>query len=71
MRVISYNVNGLHAVHPNEAHQYSWWSQRFPSVGLHNNICITENLKDRLKDAKILPDIKHNDHCPVYTEFKS
>ena len=24
--------------------------------------------KDNLKDAEILPGIKHSDHCPVYLE---
>ncbi len=77
MHVISYNVNSLSAVRPNQAHQYSLWNQHFPFVRLQNKgwrinyVRITENPKDRLKDAKILPDIKHSDHCPVYTEFKS
>ncbi len=59
-----------------EPHRYSWWSQRFPSVRLNNKgwridyINVTENLKKRLKDAEIFPDVKHSDHCPVYLEMK-
>jgi len=70
-------IDTFRYLHPKEAHQYTWWSQYLPSTRLTNKgwridyICITENLKDRLTDAKILPDIKHSDHCPVYAEFKS
>ncbi len=58
-----------------QPHQYSWWSQRFPGVRLNNKgwridyINVTENLKLAIKDAAILPDIKHSDHCPVYVEL--
>jgi exodeoxyribonuclease-3 len=31
---------------------------------------VTENLKDRIIAAKVLPHIKHSDHCPVYVEVK-
>jgi exodeoxyribonuclease-3 len=63
-------------IHPQTTGAYSWWSQRFPSVRLQNKgwridyISITENLKDQLVDAKIYPDVKHSDHCPIYTELK-
>ncbi len=59
-----------------EPHNYSWWSQRFPSVRLNNKgwridyINVTENLKSTIKHATILPDIKHSDHCPVYVELE-
>jgi exodeoxyribonuclease-3 len=58
-----------------QPHQYSWWSQRFPSVRLNNKgwridyINVTENLRNAVKDAAILPDIKHSDHCPVFVEL--
>lgn len=60
--------------HP-EPHRYSWWSQRFPSVRLNNKgwridyITATEEMRGRLKDAEIFPDVKHSDHCPVYAEI--
>jgi exodeoxyribonuclease III len=59
-----------------DPHHYSWWSQRFPSVRLQNKgwridyINATEPLKQRVAAAKILPDVKHSDHCPVYLELK-
>ncbi len=68
-------VDTFRQFHP-EPHQYSWWSQRFPTVRLQNKgwridyINVTDSLKSRLADAKILPDVKHSDHCPVYLELK-
>lgn len=59
-----------------QPHQYSWWSQRFPSVRLNNKgwridyINVTDNLKSAIKHAAILPDVKHSDHCPVYLELE-
>ena len=59
-----------------QPHQYSWWSQRFPSVRLNNKgwridyINVTDSLKDAIKDAKIMPDVQHSDHCPVYLELE-
>jgi exodeoxyribonuclease III len=58
-----------------EPHHYSWWSQRFPSVRLQNKgwridyITVTEALQPHIKQAAILPDVKHSDHCPVYLEL--
>lgn len=59
-----------------DPHHYSWWSMRFPSVRLENKgwridyISVSANLKDRISKVGIFPDIKHSDHCPVYTELK-
>ncbi len=69
-------IDTFRAINPDAAHHYSWWSQRFPSVRLQNKgwridyISITQNLKERLTDAKIYPHIKHSDHCPIYAELK-
>jgi len=68
-------IDSFRVFHP-EPHRYSWWSQRFPSVRLNNKgwridyICVTEALRDSLKDAEIYPDVKHSDHCPVYVSLK-
>jgi exodeoxyribonuclease-3 len=59
-----------------EPHQYSWWNVMRPSNRLDNKgwridyISVTENLKDRIKDVRIYPEVKHSDHCPVYLELK-
>ncbi|MFT4095129.1 MAG: exodeoxyribonuclease III [Niabella sp.] len=62
-------------IHPDAAHRYSWWSQRFPSVRLNNKgwridyITVTDPLKNKVADAEIYPDVKHSDHCPVYVKL--
>jgi len=59
-----------------EAHRYSWWSQRFPTVRLQNKgwridyINVTDPLKKKLKGAEIFPNVKHSDHCPVYLDIE-
>lgn len=69
-------VDSFRTLHPDTTGAYSWWSQRFPSVRLENKgwridyICITANLKDALTNARIFPDVKHSDHCPIYAELK-
>lgn len=63
-------------IHPDEAHRYSWWSQRFPTVRLNNKgwridyISVTDPLKNKVDDAEIFPDVKHSDHCPVFVKLK-
>jgi exodeoxyribonuclease-3 len=60
-----------------DPHHYSWWSQRFPTVRLQNKgwridyINVTNHLVPSLLSAKILPDVKHSDHCPVFLELKT
>ena len=52
------------------AEQYSWWSYRFGArernagwrIDYH---WVSEPLRPRLVDAKILQDVVHSDHCPV------
>ena len=49
---------------------YSWWSYRFrareKNAGWRiDYFCVSEALKPRLSDAKILTEIYGSDHCPV------
>ena len=58
-----------------EPHQYTWWSVMRPSTRLENKgwridyINVTENLQDHITDVKVLPEVKHSDHCPVYLKI--
>lgn len=58
-----------------DPHHYTWWSARFPSVREQNKgwridyISATEPLRRVLKNAAILPDVKHSDHCPAFLEI--
>ena len=59
-----------------EPHQYSWWSVMRPTTRLENKgwridyINVTDNLKDFIREVKILPDVKHSDHCPVFLNLE-
>lgn len=57
-----------------EPHHYSWWSYR--ANARNNNKgwridyhMITENLLSKLNSARILPEARHSDHCPVVVEL--
>ena len=57
-----------------ESDQYSWWSYRANSrennkgwrIDYH---IVTNNLKDKIVDARILPSVKQSDHCPVFVKM--
>jgi exodeoxyribonuclease-3 len=58
-----------------EPHQYTWWSA-FGTSRANNKgwridyISVTEPLKDRLRHARIMPDVVHSDHCPMFLEME-
>ncbi|MEO7961446.1 MAG: exodeoxyribonuclease III [Ginsengibacter sp.] len=58
-----------------DPHHYTWWSVMRPSTRLDNKgwridyVNVTSNLKERITDVKIFPEVKHSDHCPVYLEL--
>ena len=56
--------------YPEVEGKYSWWSYMFhareKNAGWRiDYFIVSENLKDRIEDAKILDDIYGSDHCPV------
>ena len=57
-----------------DPHHYSWWSYR--ANARNNNKgwridyhMVSNNMKDNIKRAYILPEAKHSDHCPVVIEI--
>lgn len=63
-------IDSFRHFHPEEPEHYSWWSYRGGARG--NNVgwridyfCVSPKLQDRMKSAKIHPDVMGSDHCPV------
>ena len=59
-----------------EPHQYSWWTYR--ANARNNNKgwridynMVSDNMKERILNASILPEAKHSDHCPIAVEIKA
>lgn len=58
-----------------EPHHYSWWSYRANARA--NNVgwridyfFVSSDLKDKIKNAYIMPEITGSDHCPVVLELE-
>ena len=61
--------------YPDVKDVYSWWSYRFSARAKNagwriDYFCVSQCLKDRLEDAKILTDVMGSDHCPVELDLK-
>ena len=61
--------------YPDEDGRYSWWSYRFNARKNNEGwridyFIVSECLKDRISDAKILTDVMGSDHCPIELDFK-
>lgn len=59
-----------------EPHQYTWWSYRANARANNKGwridyISATKQLEPKLKNAVILPDARHSDHCPMALTLES
>ena len=68
-------VDTFRYFYPDVENIYSWWSYRFSARQKNagwriDYFCVSECLKERLVDAKILTDVMGSDHCPVVLEMK-
>ncbi len=57
-----------------EKKQFSWWSYRAASRQRNKGwridyICVSEALKDKVKDVQFYSDIVFSDHCPVVLDI--
>lgn len=68
-------VDTLRHFKPDATGQYTWWTQRFPTVRAQNKgwrldyFVASHELIPHLESACIYPDAKHSDHCPVAVEL--
>lgn len=68
-------IDSFRHLHPDTQHAYSWWSMR--ANARNNNKgwridyhALSEALAPQLLDAKIFPEVRHSDHCPIYLKIK-
>lgn len=57
-------------LYPDKKDTYSWWSYRFNSRERNagwriDYFLVSDQIKDKIQDSKILSDIYGSDHCPV------
>ena len=63
-------IDTFRLLHPNEKDIYSWWSYRFKAREKNTGwridyFIVSEDLKDKVKEADIHTDVFGSDHCPV------
>ena len=61
--------------YPEKKDIYSWWSYRFKAREKNagwriDYFCVSDCLKERLRDAKILTDVFGSDHCPIELDME-
>ena len=63
-------VDSFRYLYPDKTDSYSWWSYMFKAreknVGWRiDYFIVSQDIKDKIKDAMIYPEIMGSDHCPV------
>jgi exodeoxyribonuclease-3 len=63
-------IDSFRYFYPDQTDIYSWWSYRFKAREKNagwriDYFIVSEDIKDRMKDAKIHTDILGSDHCPI------
>lgn len=63
-------VDTFRALYPDLENQYSWWSYmahaREKNVGWRiDYFIVSKDIEQKIKDAKIHPEIMGSDHCPI------
>jgi exodeoxyribonuclease-3 len=68
-------IDTFRLLYPNKTDAYSWWSYmgqaRARNTGWRiDYFLVSENLKENVREAIILPDVMGSDHCPVGLEIE-
>jgi exodeoxyribonuclease III len=63
-------IDSFRELHPGETGRYSWWTYRFQArernIGWRlDYVVMSRELRGRLADAFIWPEVAGSDHCPV------
>lgn len=63
-------TDSFRQLYPDKEDIYSWWSYRFNSRERNagwriDYFLVSDDVKDKIKDAKIHTDVYGSDHCPV------
>ena len=61
--------------YPEKTGAYSWWSYLFDAREKNAGWCmgyfiVSDSIKDKIEDAKILSEVMGSDHCPVELDLK-
>lgn len=67
-------IDSFRKFNPNP-HEYTWWSYRAGARERNKGwridyIMVADPLNDRLTNSKILQQVKHSDHCPMFIEIQ-
>ena len=67
-------IDTFRYLYPDKEEQYSWWSYmgraREKNVGWRiDYFIISQDIKDKIKEAMIYPEIMGSDHCPIGLEM--
>lgn len=68
-------VDSFRYFYPDMTGIYSWWSYRFKAREKNagwriDYFVVSERIKEKMKDAKILTDVMGSDHCPVELDIE-
>ena len=68
-------IDSFRYFYPDQTDAYSWWSYmgnaRAKNVGWRiDYFVVSEDLKDRLEDARIHPQVMGSDHCPLELDIR-
>ena len=66
--------DSFRVLYPELAHKYTWWTYRANARANNKGWRIdyhmtTTPLKDRIKEASIMHDVHHSDHCPILVDI--
>ena len=68
-------TDSFRLLYPDTQGAYSWWSYRMRARERNagwriDYFCVSDRIKDKIKDAKIHADVFGSDHCPVELDLE-